>query len=190
MGDVGNNKVIWLSPQGTLLGEVDKLRAHRPPGLLHLAFSVFVFRSDGGVLLQRRSEEKYHFAGLWSNSCCSHPGPGKSVEAEACHRAFEELGISLSLERVGSFRYRANDEQSGLCEHELVHVFAGESDALPRPDLGEIQELEIVRFSFLMGDLLVHGSRYTPWLRTAVDTVAPWWHARYRNGIGSAVSRA
>lgn len=49
-------------------------------GLLHRAFSVFLFRpSDGRLLLQKRADEKITFPGMWTNTCCSHP---LSIRAE------------------------------------------------------------------------------------------------------------
>ena len=43
-------------------------------GLLHRAFSAFVFRpSDGQLLLQRRAAEQITFPDMWTNTCCSHP---------------------------------------------------------------------------------------------------------------------
>ena len=49
-------------------------------GLLHRAFSVFLFRpSDGRLLLQKRADEKITFPSMWTNTCCSHP---LSIRAE------------------------------------------------------------------------------------------------------------
>mgnify|MGYP000919705071 CR=1 FL=1 len=83
---------------------------------------MFVFDSQGRILLQRRADTKYHFGGLWTNSCCGHPRPGEPVATAASRRLREEMGIDVVLEAVASFIYRASDPESGLTEHELDHV--------------------------------------------------------------------
>lgn len=42
-------------------------------GLLHRAFSVFLFDSQNRLLLQQRATEKITFPDMWTNTCCSHP---------------------------------------------------------------------------------------------------------------------
>lgn len=42
-------------------------------GLLHRAFSVFLFNDKNELLLQQRATEKITFPDLWTNTCCSHP---------------------------------------------------------------------------------------------------------------------
>lgn len=42
-------------------------------GLLHRAFSCFLFDDQNRLLLQQRAEEKITFPDMWTNTCCSHP---------------------------------------------------------------------------------------------------------------------
>lgn len=42
-------------------------------GLLHRAFSVFLFNDKNELLLQQRATEKITFPDMWTNTCCSHP---------------------------------------------------------------------------------------------------------------------
>src|SRR5207248_1208560 len=65
--------VILVDEQDRPVGTAPKLAAHQDGGRLHRAFSVFIFDSAGRMLLQRRAASKYHFGGLWTNTCCSHP---------------------------------------------------------------------------------------------------------------------
>src|SRR5262245_66331917 len=88
------------------LGTMEKLQAH-VEGRLHRAFSVFVFDRAGRLLLQRRSEAKYHSAGLWSNTCCGHPRPDEPLEAAASRRLLEEMGFRAALRPLFRFVYRA-----------------------------------------------------------------------------------
>lgn len=133
-------KVILVDQADQETGCGEKLAVHRA-GLLHRAFSVFLWR-EGGLLLQRRAAGKYHSAGLWANACCSHPRPGEQLIAAAKRRVQEECGISCpQLKEAFCFTYRA-ELAGGMTEHELDHVLLGyyPGDSFS-PDPREIAEL-------------------------------------------------
>src|SRR5437763_15474807 len=109
-------QVILVSAQDKELGVMEKIEAHRK-GLLHRAFSVFIFDKDGRMLLQQRAAEKYHGGLLWTNACCSHPSPGETIEAAAARRVNEELGFTTPLKKIFAFTYKA-DVENNLIEHE------------------------------------------------------------------------
>jgi isopentenyl-diphosphate Delta-isomerase len=164
-------RVVLVDTAGNVTGEADKLEAHRDGGRLHLAFSVFVFDTEGRVLLQRRAPGKYHFAGRWTNTCCSHPMPGEGVVEAGVRRLDEEMGITTSLTDVGSFIYRAEDAASGLTEYELDHVLIGEYDDDPVPNPDEADAWRWVTLADLHSDLTTNPNRYTPWLAPALRLV-------------------
>ena len=137
----GRDTVVLVNEAGEPTGTVAKLVAHEPPGLLHLAFSVVLYRSDGLVLLQQRAGTKYHFPLAWANSCCSHPRPGEDVVGSAERRVRDELGLDCRLAEVGTFTYRATCPVSGLVEHEFDHVLVGVVDGDPVPDPAEVAAL-------------------------------------------------
>lgn len=137
---IERGRVVLVDADGSALTESDKRAAHEAPGRLHLAFSVFLYRADGRLLLQRRSAAKYHFPLTWANACCSHPGPGEDVVSSAERRVLEELGIECTLERAGSFIYRAECPASGLVEHEFDHVLIGRTELEPAPEPSEVDE--------------------------------------------------
>ncbi|MDA8290786.1 MAG: isopentenyl-diphosphate Delta-isomerase [Actinomycetota bacterium] len=158
--------VVLVDDQASVVGVADKLSAHEPPGRLHLAFSVFLYRSDGRLLLQRRAASKYHFPLHWANACCSHPGPGEEIVESAQRRVLEELGLSCTLVPVGRFTYRAVCPASGRVEHELDHVLVGTTDATPEPLASEVAEL-----CWLLPSEVVDGSpagEHAPWLAEAL----------------------
>src|SRR5258705_12437047 len=117
------NQVILVNEHDEPTGTMEKLAVHKK-GLLHRAFSVFIFNTKGELLLQRRTLNKYHSGGLWTNSCCSHPQPGEETKAAAQRRLKEEMGFTAALEKIFDFVYKAEFD-NGLTEHEFDHVFAG-----------------------------------------------------------------
>src|SRR6187549_460068 len=125
-----NDKVILVSEHDDMVGIMDKMEAHKQ-GLLHRAFSVFIFNTKGEMLLQQRAISKYHSGGLWTNACCSHPRPGELMEMSTRDRLKHEMGIDLKTSFSYKFIYRAelNDD---LVEHELDHVFIGTFDGQPQ----------------------------------------------------------
>ena len=159
-------QVIVVDVEDRAVGSAPKLEAH-VAGMLHRAVSVFVTDGAGRVLLQRRALEKYHSAGLWTNSCCGHPRPGETPVQAAARRLVEEMGVRCALVPAGTFHYRA-DLPNGLVEHEIDHVFVGTWQGEPRPDPSEVAEWRWVTLGELQRDLREHPSRYTAWLAPAL----------------------
>lgn len=156
-------QVVLVNERDEELGTMGKLEAHQK-GALHRAFSVFLFDREGRLLLQRRAHGKYHSAGLWTNTCCSHPRLGESLEAAAQRRLREEMGIEGRLAHRFSFIYKAGFD-NGLQEHELDHVFFGRHDGEPHPDPEEVAEWKRVPVQELDAEMKAHPERFTVWLR-------------------------
>jgi isopentenyl-diphosphate delta-isomerase len=144
---------------------VGKLEAHQR-GLRHKAVSVFVMEGPR-VLIQKRAAGKYHTAGLWANTCCTHPRWDEDAATCAVRRLREELGISgIYPSFVGRVEYRA-EVGRGLIEHELVDVFVGETGPGLRlePNLAEVEDVRWVDLYDLKAEVLRQPERFTPWLR-------------------------
>lgn len=164
-----------VSADGESIGKCPVLEGHAPPGFLHRAFSVFVIREDGAVLLHRRALDKSRFAGLWTNACCSHPGPGEDLLRSASARLEEEMGLTgVSLVERGTFVYRAEDLSSGAVESEYDHVLVGACNQDPTPDPREVAEWEWVNPASLAADLSKRPERFTPWLTRAASLALGW----------------
>jgi len=158
--------VILVNNNDQSLGTMEKMEAHEK-GIMHRAFSVFVFNTKGEMLLQKRADEKYHSAGLWSNTACSHPRTDEKTPDAAHRRLVEEMGFDCEIEEAFSFTYKAHVGE-GLTEHEYDHVFVGHSDAKPEPDPDEVSDWKYVDFDWLMEDIDEHPDEYTVWFRIAV----------------------
>ncbi len=167
--------VILVDMDDRQIGTMEKMEAHEK-GLLHRAFSVFLFRGDE-VLMQKRALSKYHCGGLWTNTCCSHPEPGEEVKEAARRRLKEELGIppeaeqEPDLQEAESFVYRQVFE-NGLTEFEYDHVLVGEYDGSWVEDPAEIEEARWMRLSDVKADILADPAAYTPWFLTALPMAA------------------
>jgi isopentenyl-diphosphate delta-isomerase len=170
-------EVILVTPQDEAIGVMEKMEAHQK-GLLHRAFSVFIFDKEGRMLLQQRAPQKYHGAYLWTNACCSHPVWGEAVENAATRRLQEELGFTTPLQKIFSFTYKAAVENN-LIEHEYDHVFAGEYDGEIRMNSEEVCNVAYHSLASIKQLLQEHPERFTAWFKLAFPQIEAWWKQRY-----------
>jgi isopentenyl-diphosphate Delta-isomerase len=170
------DRVILVDARDVAVGTEEKMRAHLD-GRLHRAFSVFVFDSDGRLLLQRRAACKYHSAGLWSNTVCSHPRPGEATRSAAHRRLREEMGFDCPLVFAFAFTYSA-DLGGGLHENEFDHVFTGRFDGMPRPDPAEVAAFRWVHPEVVRAEIETKAPSFTFWFRMVFEDVL-------RQGYGS-----
>jgi isopentenyl-diphosphate Delta-isomerase len=161
------SQAILVNRDGSELGVADKRAAHQPPGRLHLAFSVFLFATDGSLLIQRRAATKYHFPLAWANSCCSHPQPGEDLITSAELRVKEELGLTGELQVVGNFTYRASCVSSGLVEHEFDWVLVGGIAGVAHPDPTEVAEWRMLPAEAFADAVL--SSEFAPWFAPGLE---------------------
>lgn len=161
--------MILVDQQDHQIGTMEKMEAHLK-GALHRAFSVFIFNSKGELLLQQRALDKYHSAGKWTNTCCSHPRPGELTEDAAHRRLMEEMGMKCKLQYGFSFLYEASFSND-LIEHEYDHVFFGRSDELPEINPSEVAAFKYITLDNLSAELKRSPDQYTEWLKICFDRV-------------------
>jgi isopentenyl-diphosphate delta-isomerase len=149
------------------LGTDEKLAVH-VRGVLHRAFSIYLFNSKGQLLLTRRAAGKYHSGGLWTNTCCGHPRPGEAIHSAARRRLREETGIDCELSRGFQFIYRA-ELAGGLIEHELDHVFVGTYEGEPDLDPNEADAYEWVEPQALVRDVKARPQKYSVWMALSLN---------------------
>ena len=159
-------RVILVDEKDKEIGTEEKMKAHQNGGRLHRCFSIFIFNSKGQMLLQKRAKTKYHCGGLWTNTCCSHPRPGESLE-EAVHRRLkEEMGFDCDLKEDFSFIYKANFGE--LTEWEFDHVFTGKFDGEPKINPEEVDDFKWINVRVLQEDIKENPTKYTPWFKIAI----------------------
>lgn len=159
--------VILVDEYDNELGVMEKQEAH-VKALLHRAFSILIFNSKGELLLQQRAVNKYHSAGLWTNTCCSHPRPGETTEQSAHRRLQEEMGFDCELILQKKFIYKTTFS-NGLSEHELDYVFTGIYDETPAFNPEEVKNIKWMSPTHLSEDLLVQPDTYTEWFKIIMD---------------------
>ena len=166
-------QVILVNDKDEPIGVMEKGEAHRL-GVLHRAFSVFIFNGEGKMLLQQRAKGKYHSGGLWTNACCSHPEPGEQTQEAAERRLKEELGFTAPLQKIFDFVYETSFE-NGLTEHEFDHVFAGHYDGSIWTNPEEVMDYSFVEMEAIKKSLQEEPGKFTSWFRLAFPGIEKWW---------------
>jgi len=154
-------EVILVDEQDQETGRMEKLKAHQL-GLLHRAFSIFIFNDQNEWLLQRRAMHKYHSGGLWTNACCSHPAPGEKVLKSASNRLFEEMGFRAPLYAHSALSYHAR-LANGLIEYEFDHILLGSYNGEVKPNPDEVMDYKWVSYTELQQDVVQHPEAFTVW---------------------------
>ena len=161
------DKVILVDNNDNQIGLMPKLEAHEK-GVLHRAFSVFIFNNHGELMLQRRALTKYHSPGLWTNTCCSHQRDGESNISSGKRRLNEEMGFDTELQNAFEFIYRA-DLDKGLIEHEYDHVFVGNYSRPFVPNEQEVEDWKYIGLPELKAEIVHKPELFTPWFKIAFE---------------------
>ncbi|BEV06681.1 isopentenyl-diphosphate Delta-isomerase [Chryseobacterium gambrini] len=159
--------VVLVNPEDKVLGLMEKQQAHIN-GLLHRAFSVFLFNSSGEMLLQKRASGKYHSPLKWTNAVCSHPRSEETYLEGAKRRVKEELGIDVELSEKFNFIYKA-DVGNGLWEHELDHVFTGTFEGEFYLNKDEVEEVRYISLENLNKEIFESPDHFTEWFKIILE---------------------
>jgi isopentenyl-diphosphate delta-isomerase len=162
-------KVILVDKNDNEVGSMEKHEAHAK-GLLHRAFSVFIFNDKNELLLQRRALKKYHSGGLWTNTCCSHPRQKETTLDAAKRRLVEEMGMSCALKKQFDFIYKAKLDNN-LYEHEFDHVFFGFSNEKPKINSKEVEEFTYKTLEDIRNEIKKKPEKYTEWFKICFKEV-------------------
>ena len=159
-------KVVLVNEKDEILGLMEKMQAHEN-GILHRAFSVFLFNSKGEMLLQKRAAEKYHSPNQWTNACCSHPRDGETTQEATHRRLIFEMGIDAPLTHVYEMAYEAHFD-NGVIENEYDHVYLGRYDENPVPNADEVNDYRWISLDDLKFEMETEPEKYTFWFKKII----------------------
>lgn len=162
------SEVILVDINDKKIGNMEKIQAHKL-GKLHQAFSIFIYNDKNELLLQKRSSQKYHSGGLWTNTCCSHPQPSdkRSIEEIAKERLVYEMGIYCNLKKVTTISYNL-DVGNGLREHEFNTILIGFSNETPIPNSFEVSDFQWKKKSEIELNIDKYPNNYTVWFQEII----------------------
>ena len=156
-------QVILVNDQDEQIGLMPKMEAHKK-GVLHRAFSVFIFNSKNELMLQQRAAHKYHSPLLWTNTCCSHQRDGETNIEAGTRRLSEEMGFTTALKEVTTFIYKAPFD-NGLTEHEFDHVMTGFYEMDPVINKEEVEAWKWMPVEAIKSDIESNSEIYTAWFK-------------------------
>lgn len=159
-----SEELILVDELDREIGRSAKSDCHAGNGILHRAFSIFIFNSRDELLLQRRSVEKPLWPDYWSNACCSHPRVGESMDEAVSRRLLQELGFECPLTFLYKFKYHAQYGAVGA-EHEYCWVYFGHYDGAIDVNEREISEWRFVDLASMDTEIASAPERFTPWLK-------------------------
>jgi isopentenyl-diphosphate delta-isomerase len=165
-----DEKLILVDENDNVLGYEIKAKAHENDGMLHRAFSLFIFNDKKELLIQRRSRQKPLWPIFWANSVCSHPRKGEDYDTAVHRRLKEELGIETHLHFLYKFQYQARFDEVGS-ENELCSVYIGKSEEEIITNPNEIAEWKFVDLTQLKFDIAENPGKYTPWLKMELEKI-------------------
>ena len=164
-----DERIIAVEADDRIVGYPNKLEAHLGDGTLHRAFSILLFNDSEQVLLQKRSQNKLLWPGFWSNTCCSHPRKGESLEQAVHRRIKEEIGCEADLYFIYRFTYHATYLDVGS-EHEICSVYVGKPQTSISPNREEIDAHRWINFEDL-----------DEWVVSSPDVFTPWFKLEWEN---------
>jgi len=168
--------VVLVDQTDHPIGTMEKLEAHQK-GLLHRAFSIFVFNEKGEMLLQQRALSKYHSGGLWTNACCSHPTPNETITAAGEKRLQEEMGFSTQLTQLFAFEYRV-ELDNNLTEHEFDHVLIGQYNGTILPNPAEVMNYKWVSMEQVTEQINQDPNQFTSWFQIILNDYVHYFHSQ------------
>lgn len=165
-----DEKLILVDGNDNTLGYKSKESAHKGDGILHRAFSLFIFNDKKELLIQKRSQQKTLWPLFWANSVCSHPRKGEDYDTAIQRRLKEELGIATTLKFLFRFQYQARFGEEGS-ENELCSVYIGKSNHKIIANSNEIAKWKFINLKQLESKITEYPEKFTPWLKIELGKI-------------------
>lgn len=161
--------ILLVNEDDTVLGTAEKEYVHRH-GLLHRAFSIFLFNNKGELLIHKRADSKYHSPGVWTNTCCSHQSTEDDEMQYIHRRLLQEMGVDAELTFLFKHKYSVQFD-NGLMEYEYDHVYFGVCSDTPSPDPAEVSDWRWSECDNLLRDMDNNPAGYSYWFRELLPLV-------------------
>ncbi|GLZ04609.1 isopentenyl-diphosphate Delta-isomerase [Actinomadura sp. NBRC 104412] len=170
---MGVEEIVLLNEADEAIGSAPKVPSHHRTTPYHLAFSCFLLNTSGKVLITRRALGKRTFPGVWTGSCCGHPGPGEGLRAAVARRLRDELGVEAQefTSILPGFRYQAT-AADGTVENErcpVVRAIAAADTVHPDPD--EVEDAQW--WTWERCKELAARPEASPWFRLQMGELVP-----------------
>jgi isopentenyl-diphosphate delta-isomerase len=161
--------VILVNAQGEVIGTQEKYAAHTSHTPLHLAFSSWLFNTQGECLVTRRALSKKAWPGVWTNSVCGHPQTGERTEQALIRRCRYEIGAEITdLTPIAlDFRYCETDP-SGIVENEICPVYAAKLVSPLNLNPDEVMAVQWVDLESLFRAVGATPWAFSPWMVSQV----------------------
>ncbi len=156
-----SENIILVDELDNQIWEWEKMDVHRK-ALLHRAFSILVFNDKWELMLQQRDLWKYHSWWKWTNTCCSHPRVGESLDEAIHRRLVEEMWFDTELTQKTEFIYNVKLDNE-LTEHEYLHVYIWKYNDNPNINKDEAMNWKWISINNLRKDLRENKGNYTKW---------------------------
>jgi isopentenyl-diphosphate delta-isomerase len=175
---IDDEMIMIVDEDDNTVGYEHKTIVHKS-GILHRAFSIFIFNSKSELLIQKRAYTKYHSAGLWTNACCSHQRFAESLLVAVHRRLIEEMGFDCHLEELFKFKYNIHFDDCNLQENEYDYVFYGIYDGLINPNTQEVDDYKWVNIEDLLRNISIEPEKYTYWFKLAINKVVDIFNSKH-----------
>ncbi|CAN6596229.1 isopentenyl-diphosphate delta-isomerase [Trichomonascus vanleenenianus] len=180
-------------PVGSASKKTCHIMSNIHKGLLHRAFSVFLFNSENKLLLQQRADEKITFAGMWTNTCCSHPLAIPSelgsdlptsiagAKNAAQRKLDQELGITKEYLPIEKFNFLTRihyvaPSDGPWGEHEIDYILFIKSDPVLNVNPNEVKDTRYVSADELKEMFKDESLTFTPWFKLICESyLFKWW---------------
>jgi len=159
--------IALVNTNDEIIGYDDKLKVHEK-GILHRAFSIFVFNKKGELLIHQRAHHKYHSPSLWTNTCCSHLYENMSMHECVHNRLQFEMGFDVEVKYQFKFTYRESFD-NGLTEYETDYVYFGTWEGMPNPNADEVAGFKWISLNVLKNDINKNPQNYTYWFKYIME---------------------
>lgn len=142
-----------------------KSEAHRD-GSWHRAAHIWIYNSNGEILLQLRAKEKPLYPDMWDVSAAGHVGAGEDPVISGLREVEEEIGLKLKKEDLNFWMIRkvkAIFKEIKNSEFYYVYFFKFDGDISQlRLQKEEVQKIQFFSINKIKEGLKINPRKHVP----------------------------